>query len=291
MGKTDPVGRTTPRTLPLSRAHLAGICACLAAAILWLVRPAWSLLPLGGFLLVSLFCAPFVQRMQFFLPIVTAGRRESGAVALTFDDGPDRVTTPRLLDLLARHETRATFFVVGDNVRHCPGLVQRILKEGHEIGNHSGSHDVFLMLRSRQRLAREIESCQRALAPFGIQPLAFRPPVGITNPRLRHVLPPSGLYCAGFSRRSGDRGNRRVTGLSQRILARAKQGDIILLHDRECKQKKDVEVWLQEVDTLIRGLKGRGMKMQRLSGLIDRPVMESVAKEPRETVERGSSVA
>jgi peptidoglycan/xylan/chitin deacetylase (PgdA/CDA1 family) len=106
--------------------------------------------------------------MQFFLPIVTAGKRESGAVALTFDDGPDRATTPRLLELLERYGTRATFFVVGDKARRCPDLVQRILKEGHEIGNHSGSHDVFLMLRSRRRLAREIESCQHALAPFGI---------------------------------------------------------------------------------------------------------------------------
>jgi peptidoglycan/xylan/chitin deacetylase (PgdA/CDA1 family) len=82
-----------------------------------------------------------------------------------------------------------------------------------------------------------------------------------------------------------------VTGLSQRVLARAKPGDIILLHDRECKQKEDVEVWLQEVDALIRGLKGRGMKIQRLSELIDRPVMEPISKEPRESVERGSSVA
>jgi len=291
MGKTDSVGRTTPRALSLSRAHLAGICACLAAATLWFLGPAWSLLPLGVYLLVSLFCAPFIQRMQFFLPIVTAGGRESGAVALTFDDGPDRSTTPHLLDLLARYEIRATFFVVGDKVTACPDLVQRILKEGHEIGNHSGSHDVFLMLRSRQRLAHEIESCQRALAPFGIRPLAFRPPVGITNPRLRHALHRIGLYCVGFSRRSGDQGNRRVAGLSHRILARVKQGGIILLHDRECKQKRDVKVWLQEVDTLIRGLKGRELKIQRVSELIDRPVMEPNAKEPRKAFEKGPSVA
>jgi peptidoglycan/xylan/chitin deacetylase (PgdA/CDA1 family) len=254
------------------------------------VAPAWSFLPLV-FFLGLLLVAPFVQRMEFFLPIVMTGKGESGTVALTFDDGPDPITTPRLLDLLAHHRVKATFFLVGRKVADCPDLVKRILAEGHEIGNHSGSHDVFLMLRSRQRLAREIERCQEALAPSGIRPLAFRPPVGITNPRLGPALDRSGLYCVGFSRRPRDWGNRRVTGISQRILARVKQGDIILLHDRACQRRKDVEVWLQETDALIRGLKGMGMKIGRLSRLIDRPVMESIAKEPSETAETGSSVA
>ncbi len=276
MEKHDQESKKAATIFPLAIAHLAGLGALQLAIVLFFFDPHWTTIPLGGFLLACLI-APFVQRLQFFLPIVTRGSRRSGAVALTFDDGPDPLTTPQLMKLLADHNVKATFFVVGSEVRKHPELLHMILDQGHEIGNHSGSHDVFLMFRGLDYIRREITECQETLAAFGIRPVAFRPPVGVTNPRLWRVLLESGLYCAGFRRRARDIGNRRVRGLSRRILRWVKPGDIILLHDREPFRRSDAGVWLQEIDRLIHGLEQKGLEIKPLSRLIHRPVMEPLS--------------
>ncbi len=122
-----------------------------------------------------------LRRILRFLPsrwILWSGKTESPHVALTFDDGPDAESTPRILDLLKHYGARATFFLVGERAAAQRGLVRRILDEGHEIGNHSFSHADFGTLLCREAM-REIERTEAVLAPLaGKASQLFRPPKG-----------------------------------------------------------------------------------------------------------------
>lgn len=260
---------------------IGAILLALAAALLFGL--VWAVLPLVLYLLLCV-SAPFLHSFGFFLPLISRGSGNDRHVAMTFDDGPYPDTTPLLLSLLDRHGVKAAFFVVGKQAEANPGLVAEILARGHEIGNHSHGHDVLLMLKGRHRLRAEIAACQTTLLAMGVRPLAFRPPVGITNPRLRRALDELGLYCVTFSRRARDRGNQRIEGMAQRILSRVRDGDIILLHD--CPPKGGIALWLDEMEALIQGLIARKLRPVLLSSVIRRDVTE-VTKEA--TVRRASS--
>lgn len=253
-----------------SRAHWAGVCALGGACALAWSHPLWAVFPLGAFVALC-FTATQFPRWSFFLPVVCHGSRAHKAVALTFDDGPDPVSTPPLLDLLARRGVKAAFFVIGAKAGRHPELIRRIAAEGHEVGNHSQHHDVLLMVRPRAVLEREIAECQRELGRHGLRPLTFRPPVGVTNPNLGGVLDRLGLFCVCFSCRPADFGNRRVKGLAQRVLSTVRGGDIVVLHD--CAPAGGVGPWLAEVATVLDGLEHRGLDNLSLSQLLGRPVL------------------
>ena len=253
----------------------AGLAAMLLALVLAVVRVEWAAVPLFIFVALCV-AAAFHPEYGFILPVVSRGRTGRSAVALTFDDGPDPATTPVLLQLLDRHGVRGAFFVTGERAGQYGHLISAILERGHDIGNHSYSHDPFLMLSRTERLLREIASTQTLLRRFGISPVAFRPPVGIANPKLDHVLRKAGLYCVLFSCRAGDFGNRRIHGLAGRILKKVKADDIILLHDVRPRSAGGVEGWLREVELILNGLKERGLEVIPLTELIARPVMVKV---------------
>ncbi len=104
------------------------------------------------------------------------------AVALTFDDGPHPEHTPRLLDILERHQVRATFFPVGEFAQKYPELIRRAAEAGHAIGNHSWSHAAFPFITSREQ-REQIRAAAQAVAPYGQR--IFRPPYGYQNVRSR----------------------------------------------------------------------------------------------------------
>ncbi len=264
--------RKGPTLVPLAPAHLAGLGAFQAAAILACVDIRYAAVPLVLFLVVSL-AAPFFPGFGYYLPIVSRGCRNRRAVALTFDDGPDPATTRRLLELLGRHGVPATFFVTGLRAAAHRGLVREILSGGHAIGNHSYDHSPVLMLKSTEYLRADISAAQSLLAEFGVRTFTFRPPVGITNPRLWRVLLEEGLYCVNFSRRAGDAGNRRIGGLSRKILRRAKPGEIILLHEVAPGKSFNTDRWIKEVESIITGLRRMNLAILPLEDLIGRTVM------------------
>ncbi|MDD5168637.1 MAG: polysaccharide deacetylase family protein [Syntrophales bacterium] len=253
-------------------AMVAGGAAILLALLLSFIRMEWAALPLAAFVLTCL-AAPFYYTRGFFLPIISRGKTGKSMVSVTFDDGPDPLTTGPLLQLLAHHSVKAAFFVTGENADRYGDLISEILKDGHKIGNHSYSHDPFLMLRSSRTLDREIASMQDVLRRFGVAPTVFRPPVGITNPRLMDILCRQGLSCVTFSCRANDFGNRRISGLADKILAKVKADDIILLHDIRPKGGARVEDWLHEVDLILMGIKNLGLQAAPLAELIEKPVM------------------
>jgi peptidoglycan/xylan/chitin deacetylase (PgdA/CDA1 family) len=262
-----------------SLAHGVGLAAFLLSGGLLFFGNEIVALPLGVFVL-SCLLAPFFPRAGFFLPVISRGGASGKGVALTFDDGPDPDVIFLLLNLLQRYEAPATFFVIGKKAEGNPELIREILLRGHAIGNHSYRHDPLLMVRSSARLIEEIARTQHLLADFGIRPLVFRPPVGITNPRLPRVLRELHLDCVTFSCRACDFGNRRIANLAKTILRKIHPGAILLLHDVSPPGGGMVQVWLQQVERIILGLKSQGYNMVSLSELIGRPVMESLPTEP-----------
>lgn len=257
---------------PLSPAHIVALGAFHFYIALLFFDVGLAPVPLLFFILGCL-VAPFFPRLGFFLPVISRGKRGEKSVALTFDDGPDPEVTPRLLDLLDRHSVSATFFVTGANAVRHPDLVRDILSRGHAVGNHSYSHSPYLMLKGRETLKREIESAQRVFRQFGIIPLTFRPPAGITTPSLWRVLLELGMFCVNFNCRPLGMGNRRVAGLSARLLAKVAPRDIILLHDIAPRREK-VEELLGEFEAVIGGLKERGLEIVPLARLIGKDVMQ-----------------
>jgi peptidoglycan-N-acetylglucosamine deacetylase len=245
--------------------------AWVAAALLALADARLAAVPLGAFAAACL-TAVFTPGSRFFMPVVSRGSGDRRAVALTFDDGPDPLTTPALLKLLRDHRAVATFFVTGERVARHPELVAAMIADGHSIGNHSFRHDPLGALRSARTLAAEIELAQRALKPLGVEPLAYRPPMGITTPRLRRALAGSEMVVVNFSRRAWDGGNRRIGNLAGRILKRVRPGDIVLLHER-LPDPARLAGWEREIDSVLKGLAEKGLAVVPLAELIGREVM------------------
>jgi peptidoglycan/xylan/chitin deacetylase (PgdA/CDA1 family) len=258
----------------LSPIEKIGLLCLLLAILLFFCDSRLAILPLILFLLLCL-AAPFFPQFGFFLPIISRSITGSTGVALTFDDGPSPSSTPLILELLRRYQFKATFFVTGEKAARHPELITDILSQGHSIGNHSWRHDNLLMLRSRKRLEQDIHQTQEVLQQSGIQPLVFRPPVGISNPRLSRVLQDEGLVTVTFSCRVFDRGNKKITNLAQRVLAKLKAGDILLLHDIAPENEAMATYWQDELNTLFSSLQKGGYDVQPLERLIGQPVMHN----------------
>jgi len=256
----------------LSVGERIGCWSFLMAILLAFVDIRLSLMILTGFV-VMCFAAPFFPGSNFYLPVVSRGSPGRKAVALTFDDGPDPQTTPELLQLLKKHRVAGTFFVNGRKAGLYPHLIEEILNHGHCVANHSFKHDVFLAFRSRQTVICDIAAVQDVLRRHGIAPLAFRPPAGITSPRLREVLQTMGMYAVNFSCRARDGGNRWLRHLSQKILRRLRPGDIVLLHDIPPRSADLLSLWVEEIDRVLEGIRTKGLSVLPLAELIGRPVM------------------
>jgi peptidoglycan-N-acetylglucosamine deacetylase len=268
--------------LPRSPGGRTGCVAFAAAACLAWVDLRLAVIPLGVFMLLCT-VAPFIPSSSFFLPVISRGSCGRMAVALTFDDGPDPLTTPELLRLLKQYRATATFFVTGHRVVRYPQLAREIVAQGHSLANHSFHHDMLGAFRSTQKIKHEIEATQRVLEDLGIVALAYRPPMGITSPRLRRIMQTEGLFVVNFSCRAWDGGNRRIGHLSRRILKRVRANDIVLLHDH-LAQPSLFSRWAGEVDLVLKGIPEKGLEILPLADLIGRPVM--IAAKARDETHR-----
>lgn len=253
-------------------AHVVGILLLIAAAAVYFIHPGLTIILLSAYIALCV-AACFFPGMNFLGPVISRGRTGEMKVALTFDDGPHEVTTVKILDLLDRYQVKAAFFVSGMNALRYPELIREIVRRGHMIGNHSMRHDPFVMLKPSRTLEREVREAQTVLQKMGIDALAFRPPVGIINPRLSSILAQKGLICVTFSCRARDAGNRRVQNLAGRILKKVKGDDIVLLHDRPAHRVQDEALFWLELEKILSGMKNRGLNMVSLPELIGRELM------------------
>lgn len=253
-------------------AQATGITLLVIAVLVFFFNP-FLAAAVASFYIILCITASFFPQTNFFLPVIYRGNTGQNWVALTFDDGPAEPTTRHVLDLLEKYSMPATFFVSGINVACHPEIIKEIIAHGHTIGNHSFHHDVFLMLKGYKTIYQEILAAQKILQKSGVNTVAFRPPVGIINPKLAPILEKLGMYCITFSCRAADYGNRRIKNISQKILKKVKADDIILLHDAQPRKKEDEEILLSELEKLLSGLKSMGLSVMPLSVLINKQVM------------------
>ncbi|HWY09259.1 MAG TPA: polysaccharide deacetylase family protein [Candidatus Acidoferrales bacterium] len=190
-------------------------------------------------------------RAHLFGPIVFRTKAPS-KLAITFDDGPNPAITPKLLDLLAKHNARATFFLIGKFVRECPELTKEILARGHALGNHTDTHP-NLFLCGREKTEEELKRCIDAIRQAaGVEPRWFRPPFGFRSPWLSEIVAAQGMKTVMWTRIPGDWRVKPAEWLIKRmnpIAANARKklppgtgyggrltGDILCLHDGNHRQ-------------------------------------------------------
>jgi peptidoglycan/xylan/chitin deacetylase (PgdA/CDA1 family) len=156
---------------------------------------------------------------------------DTGHVALSFDDGPDALWTPLVLDVLAEHGARATFFVLLDRVRECPDLVRRAVAEGHDVGLHGADHRTLIGM-SRPAVRAFLEDGRSELEQTISVPVTlFRPPFGAQSLRSRLAARDAGLECIVWAGCGWDWLDISEAEVAARALERVAAGDILLLHD------------------------------------------------------------
>ncbi len=156
---------------------------------------------------------------------------ENMQIALTFDDGPHPGRTPEILDILEKYNIKATFFVIGENVNYYPEVFQRIVAEGHEIGNHTYSHKVLTDCNEKD-LKEEIELFNKALENYEPKPiLNIRPPEGGYGNCLKEFASLNDYNIVLWSVDTMDWAHRSVENIVETVLSETSGGDIILMHD------------------------------------------------------------
>jgi len=180
--------------------------------------------------LVTLTLGVLFLKMNYFLPSLI--RLKNKEVLLTFDDGPDPVNTPKILDILREENAKSIFFVIGQKAEKHPEIIARILSEGHLIGDHTYTHNNMMALFSTAKLIEELTKSQATLTKLtGRRIPIFRAPIGYTNPNFARALKEMNLHSIGWSLRSYDTINKDVNKLRKRLISKTKASDIVLLHD------------------------------------------------------------
>jgi peptidoglycan-N-acetylglucosamine deacetylase len=182
--------------------------------------------------LTGLYMTKYVYRgfgMQ--MDIIRQGNPELNLVALTFDDGPDPLYTPRILDILEECQVPATFFMVGRNVELYPAIAQRIVQEGHAIGNHTYTHRSLVPL-SEAATKLQIMLADRVIENVtGEKPVLFRPPRGVYSNYTRELLKNERYTMVLWNITSKDWTETSARNIATNVVNNTQPGSIILLHD------------------------------------------------------------
>ncbi len=170
-----------------------------------------------------------------FLGALTGVVTDAPVVALTFDDGPDPRSTPQILDLLAAHGARATFFVLGTQAAAHPGLVNRMVEEGHCVGTHGWEHRSLLLeappgVVARARWRRDLIARGAASLGYAASGL-YRPAYGHRNLGVQLAARSLGHEVVGWTTSAGDWSGEDPDVISGRVLDGLEPGAIVLFHD------------------------------------------------------------
>ncbi len=180
-------------------------------------------------------------------------------IALTFDDGPDPIDTPAVLNILKEKNVRATFFVLGKAAHDNPDLLKRLVIEGHEIGNHSFNHDY-----QQRRLVEEIiKTDQEVFATTGAHTYFYRPPGGFVSKIQLETVKNNGHIVALWSVDSKDWRNPGVKQIVDNVIKNAFPGAIILMHDGGYQRIQTVKA----LGPIIDALRDHGYRLATLSEL------------------------
>ncbi|WP_339318328.1 polysaccharide deacetylase family protein [Paenibacillus sp. FSL R10-2734] len=252
----------------------------------------WTLIILAIDVFILYMIIPFVMTRILGWGVVSRGNAAKD-IAFTFDDGPDPCYTPELLNLLHEHDVKATFFVLGKKAEQYPDLIQRMHREGHQIGIHNYTHTpnwiYFPWTNRRKQVDRTADIVERIT---GERPILYRPPWGLLN-----------LGDLVFLRRSyrivlwsvmvGDwKASVSAAQLKQDILKKIKPGSIIVLHDSGDTPGADPEAPLNMItglEEVLCDIQLQGLRCLRVDELLDKEAGRIGAVQSRANVTTGST--
>jgi len=169
--------------------------------------------------------------LGYFTNSITHKRTKIKEVALTFDDGPTEFT-PKFLDILKENNVKATFFCIGKQIEKHPEIFQRIIAEGHTIGNHTYLHSDKTGFLSTSKMVEEIQKCDEVIEKFGnMKTDLYRPPFGVTNPNIAKAIKKTHKKSICWNIRSFDTVIEDEKKIYNKVTKKLKKGSIILLHD------------------------------------------------------------
>ena len=157
-------------------------------------------------------------------------RRRPKEVALTFDDGPDHLWTPRVLDILAHYQLKATFMCVGQMVKYNPSVLERMVAEGHTIGNHSWDHPYFTKIPLSAVQEQVERTTEQIEAVVGLKPRLVRPPYGAVNEDVIRTLGEAGNEIVLWDVDSWDWKGLSGPQVARNILGHVTPGSVVLQH-------------------------------------------------------------
>jgi peptidoglycan/xylan/chitin deacetylase (PgdA/CDA1 family) len=215
----------------------------------------------------SAYYATYAVRSQWLGPTDWHGRTDTSSVALTFDDGPS-ADTKLVLNVLRQYEVPATFFMLGRQVERHPNIARRVAAEGHEIGNHSHSHRIYLYSGARV-VQREMQDAQEAIIKTtGVAPRFSRPPCGVRTLVYFSVARQMNLRTVQWTVAGMDWKNLRAGQITREVLKNVRAGSIILLHDGDSARRRDRMETVLALPLIIERLRRRGLNIVPLSELV-----------------------
>jgi polysaccharide deacetylase family sporulation protein PdaB len=193
--------------------------------------------------------------------VIWAGNPHYKNIALTFDDGPNPKTTPRVLNILEEQKVRATFFLIGQQAQRHPEVVKLIRQAGHQLGNHTYSH-IKLNGVPSETIKQELEKTREILREItGETPVLFRPPWGFFDPRSLAQIAQCKFNVVLWSVDSRDWSRAGAGAIKGNIFAKVQNGSIILCHD-------DHDQLVEALPDIIKGLKEEGYQFITVSEMM-----------------------
>lgn len=187
---------------------------------------------LAGFILYLSLIFAFSMNLPLRFFVNASVNSEKGSVALGFDDGPHPENTLKILNILDKYNAKAAFFLIGKQAEDNQEIVKEMFRRGHKIGGHSYSHPINFGFLSYKNVAVEIMDGIKIVEEITQSEIAlFRPPFGVTNPRIAKVINKNNLEVIAWNLRSYDTVSKDPDSLLKTLKKKVKSGSSILLHD------------------------------------------------------------
>jgi peptidoglycan-N-acetylglucosamine deacetylase len=219
----------------------------------------------------------FYSGSSMFAPVIQTIAR-SDAVALTFDDGPTDPFTNQILDVLSRHEARASFFLIGRHGTANKDVVRRMAAQGHTIGNHTWDHHRNGILGSSAYWKNQVQKTSALIEEItGLKPALFRAPMGFKTPSQVQAVQINGARYVAWRLRAWDTIELGAKSIVRHIGSKVRGGDIVTMHDglEPARAKGSQSQTVRALPDILKRIKDRGLRCLSLEEALDFPVYQT----------------